>query len=112
MEGAVPGPILQLRHSPGMTRRKATRATTETGCESESSVREVSCFVPLHRLLHAVCQHGAWRKISSPRSLPLTFEMPRNSCKAHAISVLPIIDFRDSWTQWGACAGAILPRKP
>ncbi len=91
-------PILRTRHSPGMTRRKATRDTSETGCESVSSVREVLRFLPLQRHLHAVCQRGASTKMRPTRKLALNFEMRRNSRKVHAISVLPMFNFQDSTT--------------
>jgi hypothetical protein len=110
MEGAATVPILRLRHSPGATRREATRDSRKTGCESESSVREVSCFVPLRQHLHAVCQHGASRKMRSLGRSLLRFEPRRNSSKAHAISVLPRFDCRDSATGEPICAAFVVPR--
>lgn len=60
-EGAVAGLILRLRHSPGVTRRRATQDASETGCASDSTVCVESRFLPLRRELHAMCQRGADR---------------------------------------------------
>ena len=86
------GLILRVRHSPGMTRREATRDASETGCEAVCCVRDLSCSLPLQRQLHALCQHGASGKMCSLRRLSLTSETERNSRKAHAITVLLIFN--------------------
>jgi CDGSH-type Zn-finger protein len=92
----VAGLNLPVRHSPGMTRREATRDASETGFEIECSVRELSCSLPLQGQLHALCQCGASGKMRSLRRLLLRFETQRNSCKAHAITVLLIFNSGDS----------------
>jgi hypothetical protein len=103
--------ILPVRHSPGTTRREATRDTSETGYMPDSSVREVSCFVPLQRHLHAVCQRGALRKMRSEGRLLLRFETRWNSSKARAFSVLLRFDLRDSRTRWNIGAAGVIPRR-
>ncbi len=99
-EGAVAGLILRVRHSPGTTRREATRDASETGCESECGVREVSCLVPLQRPLHALCQCGASEKNALARKAAAQVGAQRNSRKARAISVLLIFDFWISRMRW------------
>ena len=101
--------ILRVRHSPGMTRREATRDASETECKAECSVRELSCSLPLQRQVHAVCQRGASGKMRSLRRLLLRFETQRNSCKAHAITVLLIFNSEDSKSRWELFAGVVNP---
>lgn len=103
------GRILPGRHSPGMTQREATRDTSETRCERDSSVREVSCFVPLQRHLHAVCQHGASRKLNSSRIFFLAFGVRENLRKARAISVLALFDLLDAKTRWVIRRAEVIP---
>lgn len=69
------GPILQLRHSPGVTRRRTTQDASETGCASDSTVCVESRFLPLPRELHAVCQRGADRNRSVNSSAELRGEL-------------------------------------
>src|SRR5580692_8314895 len=90
-EGAVAG--LPVRHSPGRTRREAARDATETRLQTRCGVREVSCFLPLQRQLHVLCQCGARRKICSLRMLPLAFAASTDSDKARAICALLTFDF-------------------
>src|ERR1700730_7008535 len=96
MEGAVTVPILRVRYSPGLKGREATRHASDMGFASESSVREVSCFLPFLQKLHALCHCGASRKMRSLRGLLDKIGTQRNSCKAHTLNVLLMFDFRDS----------------
>ena len=102
------GLILRVRHSPGMKRREAARGASETRCEADSSVRELSCSLPLQRQVHAVCQRGASSKMRALPRFLLRFETGRNSGKAHTISVLLLFDFRDSRSQWNTCAAVVI----
>ena len=63
----------QVRHSPGSMRRESSQAANETTCESDSGIRDISCFFPLQRRLHAMCQRGAFAEPRSLRILRMTF---------------------------------------
>ena len=104
------GPILQVRHSPGMKQREAARDARETGCESKSNVRELSCSLPLQRELHALCQSGASGEMRFLRRLLLKFDTLWNSRKGHAVNVLLRFDFRDSRSSGNFHAAVVIPR--
>jgi hypothetical protein len=86
----VAGLNLRARHSPGLRRREATRDSTETRRESNCGVREVSCFFPLQRKLHALCQCGASGETRALGGFLFRFKARRNSGKAYALSALPL----------------------
>ena len=81
---------LRARHSPGLTRREATRDSTETSHESNCGVREVSCFFPLQGELHALCQCGASGETRDLGGFLVRSKARRNSGKAYALSALPL----------------------
>jgi len=105
----VAGLNLPVRHSPGMTRREATRDASETGRESECSARELSCSFPLQRQLHALCQRGASGGMSSLRGLSLRFETRRYSRKARPITVWLIFRSGDSMSRGEIFAAVVNP---
>ena len=94
--GAVAELILPVRHSPGMTRREATRDTSETGCSGPKWQRPRS-FV-LRSIAAAILSRNVPARCIEENCAPfgsrlsLRFETPRNSCKARAFSVLLMVD--------------------
>jgi hypothetical protein len=46
--------------------REASQDTSEVTSESDSGVRNISCFLPLPAELHAMCQCEANAKMPSP----------------------------------------------
>ena len=78
----------QVRHSPGSTLRERSQAASETTFESESGVRDISCFSPLQRGLHAMCQRGAFAELRCSLRVRTTFVNVAAGRKRRGISML------------------------
>ena len=102
---------LPARHSPGLRRREATRDSTETRRESNCGVREVSCFFPLQRGLHALCQCGASGETRALGKFLIGSKARRNSTKAYALSTLPPFASRDGRIRWNISVPVLMTQR-
>jgi len=84
----VTGLNQQVRHSPGSMRRELSPVANETTCESDSGIRDISCFFPLQGRLHAMRQSGTYAKLRFAHVLRTTFVIATAASKALGINLL------------------------